>query len=146
VLLLAQHFLSRFAREEGKSFRGLDPETEDVFLSFNWPGNVRQLQNVLRNVVVLHNAERITVGMLPPPLNAGLLGKEARWVPAPARDTGLSRPPDSTSLKPLWLVEKEAIERAIDHCGGNIPRAAVLLEVSPSTIYRKRQAWSSEGD
>jgi two-component system repressor protein LuxO len=43
-------------------------------------------------------------------------------------------------------VEKEAIEDAIQHCGGNIPRAAALLEVSPSTIYRKRQAWEAETD
>jgi two-component system repressor protein LuxO len=39
------------------------------------------------------------------------------------------------------VVEKRAIERAIDACDGNIPRAAALLRVSPSTIYRKKQAW-----
>jgi two-component system repressor protein LuxO len=43
------------------------------------------------------------------------------------------------------VIEKEAIERAIELCDGNIPKAAALLEVSPSTIYRKRQAWQSEG-
>jgi two-component system repressor protein LuxO len=42
-------------------------------------------------------------------------------------------------------MEKEAIERAIDYCGGNIPSAAALLEVSPSTIYRKLKTWTSEG-
>ena len=42
---------------------------------------------------------------------------------------------------PLWLSEKKAIEAAIEQCGGNIPKAASLLEVSPSTIYRKKQSW-----
>jgi transcriptional regulator of acetoin/glycerol metabolism len=43
------------------------------------------------------------------------------------------------------MVEKEAIEDAISSCEGNIPRAASLLDISPSTIYRKRLAWQAEG-
>jgi DNA-binding NtrC family response regulator len=41
----------------------------------------------------------------------------------------------------LWIVEREIIEAAIADCDGNIPRAAAFLEISPSTIYRKKQAW-----
>ena len=44
-------------------------------------------------------------------------------------------------IQPLWQVEKHAIEAAILHCQGNIPKAAALLEVSPSTIYRKKLSW-----
>jgi two-component system repressor protein LuxO len=44
-------------------------------------------------------------------------------------------------VRPLALVEREVIEHAINHCDGNIPKAAAMLEVSPSTIYRKKQAW-----
>ena len=44
-------------------------------------------------------------------------------------------------IRPLWLVEKETIEQAIASCDGNIPKAAALLEISPSTIYRKKQGW-----
>nr|WP_258872188.1 sigma-54 dependent transcriptional regulator [Thalassotalea euphylliae] len=47
----------------------------------------------------------------------------------------------SSSIMPLWLVEKQAIEQAITACDGNIPKAAALLDVSPSTIYRKKQSW-----
>jgi two-component system repressor protein LuxO len=143
ILPLAEHFLTRFAAEEGKRFRGLDADTAAVFLAYEWPGNVRQLQNVIRNIVVLHDGDRVTAQMLPPPLDA-LAGKAARG----AVSTGVAgaQPAQSDGpepLKPLWLVEREAIERAIEHCGGNIPRAAALLEVSPSTIYRKKQAWES---
>ena len=45
------------------------------------------------------------------------------------------------SIEPLWLTEKNAIEAAIEACGGNIIQAAGLLEVAPSTIYRKLQNW-----
>jgi two-component system repressor protein LuxO len=140
---LARHFLARYADEEGKGFRELDSEVEAVFLGYEWPGNVRQLQNVIRNIVVLHNADRVKGQMLPPPLNN--LSKNAVQpavsTPVASTETMQSGP---VSLKPLWLTEKEAIERAIEHCGGNIPRAAALLEGSPSTIYRKKQAWASE--
>jgi len=64
----------------------------------------------------------------------------------PEADAVSRRPDEKASIKPLWLLEKEAIERAIDYCGGNIPRAAALLEVNPSTIYRKRQAWSADAE
>lgn len=43
--------------------------------------------------------------------------------------------------KPLWKIEKSHIESSIDHCNGNVTRAAALLEVSPSTLYRKRTEW-----
>ena len=140
VLPLARHFLSRFGTEEGKIFSGLVPEVEAVLLAYDWPGNVRQLQNVIRNVVVLHRGGQISVDMLPAPLNA--MKQPPALVPV-TTSTAPAAPLDAAPLKPLWLVEKEAIERAIAHCGGNIPRAAALLEVSPSTIYRKRQAWLS---
>ena len=146
ILPIARDFLSRFAEEEDKAFRGLTPDTQEVFLAYDWPGNVRQLQNVIRNVVVLHSGEQVTVEMLPSPLNAHIPSRKDDVVAARAIDTLPASPKDPGPLKPLWLVEKEAIEHAIDICSGNIPRAAALLEVSPSTIYRKRQAWASEAD
>ncbi|MGE5152593.1 MAG: sigma-54-dependent transcriptional regulator [Bdellovibrio bacteriovorus] len=143
--LLANHFLRTFAAEEGKGFRALAPEAEAVFLDYDWPGNIRQLQNVIRNVVVLHDGEQVTRAMLPAPLDGavggsrGVLWDRARGG-APERD-----PMRERTILPLHVLEKEAIERAICLCEGNIPRAAALLEVSPSTLYRKRQAWGSRG-
>jgi DNA-binding NtrC family response regulator len=49
-------------------------------------------------------------------------------------------------IRPLWQVERDAIEAAIAACDDNVPRAAAALEISASTIYRKRQAWSTGGD
>jgi two-component system, repressor protein LuxO len=142
ILLLASHFLRKFAAEEQKAFRELSPEVEAVLLDYEWPGNIRQLQNVLRNVVVLYDAEQVTMQMLPPPLNRLTKGREA---PVPASKVARAIETPVQGIRPLHIVEKEAIERAIAFCEGNIPRAAALLEVSPSTIYRKRQAWQLEG-
>jgi len=146
MIAVANRFLVDFAAEEGKAFQRFTQEAETVLRAYDWPGNIRQLQNVVRNVVVLNEGEEVTVEMLPPPLAptmaaaapvaAGASQIAAETVStAPAYDDGL--------IRPLWQVEKDAIERAIDLCGGNIPKAAAMLGISPSTIYRKKTAWES---
>ena len=55
VIEIARHFLTEYAAEEGKAFKKFDNAVEQVFASYNWPGNIRQMQNVIRNVVVLHD-------------------------------------------------------------------------------------------
>ena len=137
VLQIARAFLRQFAAEEGTSFIGFSREGELILLDYAWPGNVRQLQNVIRNIVVLHEAELVQPAMLPSPLNQLIPQRQPEMGPV------VSANGDSVTIRPMWLVEKEVIEQAIASCGGNIPQAANLLELSPSTIYRKRLAWSS---
>lgn len=69
ILLIARHFLDKYGREERKSFKGFAPEVESILQTYAWPGNVRQLLNVVRNVVVLNDGDEIRPFMLPPPLN-----------------------------------------------------------------------------
>jgi len=138
VLQIARQFLRQFSAEEGKHFFGFSHEAEMILLDYPWPGNVRQLQNVVRNIVVLHDGELVQPSMLPPPLNQ-LIPSE-RLVDAPPQVVLSAESP----IRPMWLVEKETIEHAITQCAGNIPQAASLLELSPSTIYRKRLAWGGE--
>ena len=129
ILLLARHFLSRFAEEEGRRPMRIGADAERLMLSHSWPGNVRQLQNVLRQIVVFHDAPELTADMLAPLL-------------PPEHDT----PPRPQAGPPrLRLLERQAIEEAIASCDGSVPRAARLLGVAPSTIYRKRQAWRATG-
>ena len=137
IIEIAYSLLGFMSKEEGKDFVRLSPEVVERFAHYEWPGNVRQLQNVLRNVVVLNNGKEITMSMLPPPLNrpmenqikVELVGKQE---------------PSVHDIFPLWLTEKKAIEQAIKACDGNIPKAAGYLDVSPSTIYRKLQAWNAK--
>ena len=56
---------------------------------------------------------------------------------------GTTEQTSNSLIKPLSQVEREAIEQAIEYCNDNIPQAAAMLDVSPSTIYRKKQAWES---
>jgi two-component system repressor protein LuxO len=130
VIALARAFLARFAAEEGKSFQGFAPEAERLIAACDWPGNVRQLQNVIRRVVVLHDGEAVEASMLALPIVAS--GSPLAASPAPQA---------GTAVEPFVVQEQRIIERALKACDGNIPKAAAALGIAPSTIYRKRQAW-----
>ena len=142
VLLLARHFLALYAKEEGKDFADFDDGATRALLRYPWHGNIRELQNVLRNAVLFNQGRLITEAML----NRLDPNAAPRPTAAPAPIAALSASPrlGSGVVKPLWLVEKEAIEEAIALCNGNIPRAAALLEINPSTIYRRKTEWEKE--
>ncbi|HEU0117241.1 MAG TPA: sigma-54 dependent transcriptional regulator [Alphaproteobacteria bacterium] len=137
VLMLAQHFLARFNVEEGKHFTGFSPDVLRLFRRYDWPGNVRQLENVIRNVVVLNEGSMVTERMLPHNLQRFV--QESK--PKEIHDLVLVDFKSSDSVKPLWIAEKEAIMHALEFTRHDITQAAALLEVSPSTLYRKLQLW-----
>ena len=170
VLEIADWLLKRFAREEGKTFQKLSDEVRTSLRRYYWPGNVRQLENVLRNAVVLNDGNEITLDMLPPSIfqikrptgnaNAAPAGLQPRPDSAPSLrpfpqpvagggqfgDAGDDPAANGEALRglvgsTLADLEREFIEITISECGGSIPRAARILDVSPSTLYRKREAW-----
>ena len=133
VLVLARHFLERFAREECKSFAGFRAEAADALIARDWPGNVRQLQNLVRRLVVMFDGGEISAEMIAAAdIESLSLGVAAVAGP----DAG------KQEILPLWRQEQRIIEDAIQRFAGNIALAAAALELSPSTIYRKRQAWA----
>jgi two-component system, repressor protein LuxO len=142
VLLLARHFLALYAEEEGKEFTDFDEAAQRALSRYPWPGNIRELQNVLRNAVLFNQGRVITEAML-----SRLDPHAAPRAVAPSSPiAALATMPRQAgaAVKPLWQVEKEAIEEAIALCHGNIPRAAALLEINPSTIYRRKAEWEKE--
>ena len=103
---------------------------------------------MLRNVVVLHDGPLVTPEMLP--LEMTLThGATAPLAVVEALPGGASRSAGAADRiaplvgTPLAEVERELIEATIEYCGGSIPRAAKILELSPSTIYRKIESWSA---
>jgi two-component system repressor protein LuxO len=143
ILQIAEKFLTSYSVEENKEFKSFSTDTKQVLLNYDWPGNVRQLQNVIRNLVVLNNAKEVTADLLPPPLD-NLLDSQSSNI-LNLKEINNSGSQAETDIIPLWLAEKKVIEYAIDKCNGNIPKAAAALEVSPSTLYRKKQGWDDIG-
>lgn len=159
---LANYFLKKFATSEGKLFQKFSKDVIKTLTSYGWPGNVRQLQNVIQNIVVLNDDKIVELHHLPTPLNQPALRIEKQTTLiqnindinySDSNPNGQSASEDSpvefnatskpiSTIRPLAESEREIIENAIEFCEGNIPKAAALLEVSPSTIYRKKQAWT----
>ncbi len=148
IMDIAQASLVEFAAEEGKAFTGFDAEVAEILTGRSWPGNVRQLLNVIRNIVVLHDGPLVEPGMLPTEmaLVPGHAAANDRVAPlaVPRSLPGPSARERVALLVgvPLADVERELIEATIAHCDGSIPRAARMLELSPSTIYRKLETWT----
>ena len=133
-------------------------------MAYHWPGNVRQLQNVVRSVVVLNDGEFVTPDLFPreilaaggsarlpispPPPPAFVTQEllEPQAPPAAAASTQSPPQPAPSAVRALRSLEdviRETIEEAIAQCGGSIPKAAAALDVSPSTLYRRIQGWES---
>ncbi len=146
VLEIAEYMLKVYAGEEGRTFERLDAEVKSLFRKLPWPGNVRQLLNTLRNVVVLNDGECVTTTMLPLEIlhlseaiaggGVGLSGQVLQ-----ARENGQVSQLDDLIGLPLADIERMVIEETIQRNGGSITKAARVLDVSPSTLYRKREAW-----
>ncbi|HMO07743.1 MAG TPA: sigma-54 dependent transcriptional regulator [Paracoccaceae bacterium] len=138
MIEIAEAALMRFAEEEGRRFDGLTPEVEALFRAHPWPGNVRQLLNVIRNIVVLNPGGAVTPAMLPDGL-VREMAENATTAVAPAGG------PAAWTGMTLAQIERAAIESAIARHGGSVPKAARELDLSPSTLYRKLEGWRGEG-
>ena len=144
IVTIAEAALARLAAEEGRRFSGLDSQVKALFRRHPWPGNVRQLNNVLRNVVVLNEGGVVTLEMLPPDFRAAA-GEDSRICPRATNDeiVPVAAPLTTQGLVGLTLaeIEQRVIEATISQVGGSLPQAARILGVSPSTLYRKRAGW-----
>ncbi|GMG86822.1 sigma 54-interacting transcriptional regulator [Biformimicrobium ophioploci] len=150
VEFLARHFLRAYSEAWNKDFVNFDEDALERMRDYPWPGNVRQLENILKGVIALNYGPVVTAAMLEGPMNeamkyqqrpAAQLGMGASLANMQQRLRKNGRRRGDQEVQPLWWVERETIEHAIKLCGGNIIKAAGLLEVSPSTIYRKREKW-----
>ena len=141
VIDLAEHFVKVFAKEEAVDFTSLHQDTKEVLTAHSWPGNVRELQNVIRNALVLNDGPEIGPEMLTfhseglpsnvTPFAPSLSQVERRQGPC------LVQPAHDAEIKPLWQAEHDMIKAALDKFEGNVQKAAHVLEVSPSTLYRR---------
>ncbi len=138
ILLLARTFLKKYVLLEQKSFKAFTPEVEQIFLHYEWPGNVREMQNFIARVVLLNDGQIVTTAMLPT-----YFSEISSNSNEPVSKIPLSSPHniDTPPIRPLEEVEKEAIQEAINFCHGNVIQAAKLLKVSHATIYRRLQKW-----
>ncbi len=140
VVEIAEAALLRFAREEGREFLGLSPEVQALFRRLPWPGNVRQVLNVIRHVVVLNDGGVVRPSMLPD----GLTDVAIRAPVQPAADSSTAEPTlDDLIGRPLAEIERLVIEATLARFDGSVPKASRVLDLAPSTLYRKIEGWKT---
>lgn len=127
---LAEHFLARFGQEYERPLRGFQDDALRALMAWHFPGNIRELGNIIERAVALESSERITLGSLPAHLQGTLAGPPALRL--------LELPPEGVDLDAfLAEVERQLITQALERTGGVRKRAARLLRVSFRSIrYR----------
>jgi formate hydrogenlyase transcriptional activator len=124
ISILVDYFIDHFARKAGKSFRGINKETLSLLLSYPWPGNIRELQNVVERSVVVCETENFSV--------------DESWL---SRQPLASGPKSQSGLsQKLAAQEKEMIEAALSESGGQVfgpSGAAAKLGIHRSTLESK---------
>lgn len=130
ILLLASHFIQRVSSGVGRDVKGLTSEAAHLLLNYDWPGNVRQLQNCIERAVTLTETDHIT------PLD---LPEKIRGFKAPARAESVDLHPEH--ILTLDEVERRYIEQVLTLSGDNKSQAARLLGLDRRTLYRKLERY-----
>ncbi|MCG8314458.1 MAG: PEP-CTERM-box response regulator transcription factor [Pseudomonadales bacterium] len=113
-ILLARHLLNKYVKAQGRNIKGFTTEAASAIESFNWPGNIREMENKIKRAVIMCDSNQITLDDLSLPQNNDL----------------------AINLRQIRQeAERGAIIRAINMCEGNISAAAKLLGVTRPTLY-----------
>jgi len=126
IPLLVEHFVARFNRRQGKSVAGVAPDVMALLMAHDYPGNVRELENIVERAFVLCAEGKIERMHLPPELTG-----QPTAAPAPAGDTITAQ---------TRAAEAQAIRTALEHHGFNRLAAARALGLHKSTLFRKIKA------
>lgn len=123
---LITHFISKYSDLNGKALKGISREALDSMMKYDYPGNIRELENIIQRAVVLSRDEYITISDLPKNVSIGI------------KDNSL---PDDIEIGDLNIIvesiERKLIKKALNQCFGNQSKAAELLNISERTIRYK---------
>jgi DNA-binding NtrC family response regulator len=160
---LAQYFVARFTAEENKQVVGFTAQALELLDSYDWPGNVRQLENTIFRAVVLCDEERLDVADFPQIASAlGVTPRERKPAPSATMSELLSQPRPTPPLpragdpygisatdaaghmRKLEEIEAELIRKAIERYDGRMSEVARRLGIGRSTLYRKLKEYGLE--
>jgi DNA-binding NtrC family response regulator len=122
IPLLVDHFIRKYAARNNKNVTGITDKALSVLRSGDYPGNIRELENMIENAVVLAQSDRITVDQLPQAMRQKAVSPDSITVPM------------GVSIKE---VEKEVIKATLERTGNNKTKAAALLGMGVRTLHRK---------
>ena len=145
ISILARHYLSRYSRELGKSVVDITPEADEILRQYPWPGNVRQLQSVLRQAILHTPGQVLLADFLPSELRNDALRRSEvgqssgessatfeRFIDEQLRDGATSLYADAVTL-----LERLLLTRVLKHTAGNQSQAAKILGITRGSLRNK---------
>ncbi|MBQ6329729.1 MAG: helix-turn-helix domain-containing protein, partial [Kiritimatiellae bacterium] len=142
---LVARFMEEFSAGGGRHVAGIEPAALKALEDYSWPGNVRQLRNVVEKMVILANGERLTADDLPVEITAPRAPAQPAAPEteshAPAAPAPADTPPAELSLHE---AEKRQILAALAAAKYNKTKAAAALGISRRTLHRKLREWNGE--
>jgi len=131
ILLLVQHFIEVFNREFNKCVKGVSSMAEKMLVDYGWPGNIRELKNVVERAIILGNEDTLLLEHLP----LEIVAKSSASVTPPT--TTFKLPPEGVDIEE---VEKELIRQALENCDWNQSKAAKKLSLGIDAFrYRMKK-------
>jgi DNA-binding NtrC family response regulator len=130
VPLLVNHFLQKQASSTGEEPKKIEPAAVDILCHYDYPGNVRELENAIERACALCENELITPADLPPHIVSQAQGEKGEKVVA-------AMPVGQTLDDFVQQQERGYIDATLQHCDGSREKAASMLGISMATLYRK---------
>ncbi|MBM3330204.1 MAG: hypothetical protein FJY67_12190 [Calditrichaeota bacterium] len=134
IVPIAEFFIRRFNEDFHKRFAGLTPDVKRILTDYDWPGNIRELRNVIERIVILENDETIRTGHLPLDLRQMSGGLAEVSSPVLNQNLGIEIPAEGLSME---AVEHELVLKALDKSGQNQTRAARMLGITRDSLRYK---------
>ncbi len=132
IFLFTDHFMREANRDLGRNVQSLSPEVKEIFSNYDWPGNLREMRNTIRRMVLLCNGPEAGKELLPEDMFHSVYHKEYK-------DHKIT---SGSNLKSLQeKTEKEQIARILQEVKGNKSKAARLLDITRKTLYDKMERY-----
>jgi two-component system response regulator AtoC len=148
IPLLIQHFIEKYDRRLGKRVERVDEGALEILTAYAWPGNIRELENVMERSVLFADGPLVTVAQLPETLRDRPPG--AATPVAAIGALGAMAAPSGASMKDIVRqaqadLERTLISRALEETGGNVTRAAKKLQISRKSLQVKMKELGLRG-
>jgi len=148
IPLLVQHFIEKYDRRLGKKVERVDEGALEILVNYGWPGNIRELENVMERSVLFADGALLTVAQLPETLRER--GPGPAQPVAPLGALGAIAAPSGASMKDIVRqaqseLERTLISRALEETGDNVTRAAKKLQISRKSLQVKMKELGLRG-
>ncbi len=138
IIVLVSHFVDKFNKRNGTKVKGVSKKALKYIYDYDWPGNIRELENTIERCIILTDTDEIDVDVLPEAIVSPSLNRNF--------DKNGALFTDDSPIIPFEKLKEEAIKHALDRTNGNVVEAARKLNIGRATMYRLMEKYSLDMD